>query len=88
MHDRRQEFLDRIAGERERNFMLPGSEGDTLKTCNDWLVTAISYLAQTRQRGVEQTTKFEYEDGLIKAAAIIVAALEHGEFMVGKGLLK
>lgn len=88
MHDRRRELVDRIAGERERQFTLPGSETDSLKTVNDWLMTAIFYISQARQRGVAQTSRVEYEDELVKAAAVLLAALEHSEFMVEKGLLK
>jgi hypothetical protein len=88
MHDRRRDIVERIIGERERNFSLPGSETDTLKGVNDWLMTAIFYLSQARQRGAEQTTQLDYEDELVKAAAIILAALEHADFMSSKGLLK
>jgi hypothetical protein len=88
MPDRRRDIVDRIIGERERNLMLPGSETDTIKGVNDWLITAIFYLSQARQRGAEQTTQLDYEDELVKAAAIILAALEHADFMSEKGLLK
>ena len=68
--------------------MLPGSESDTKKSVNDWLMTAIFYLAQARQRGLENTTKEVYENELITSASIILAALEHSDFMSDKGLLK
>lgn len=88
MPERRQELVDRIVAERERNFMLPGSESDTLKGVNDWLMTAIFYLSQARQRGSEHPQKAEYEDDLVKACAVILAALEHSDHMVTKGVLK
>lgn len=88
MPDRRHDLIDRIVTERERQLSLPGSETDTRKGVNDWLMTAIFYLSQARQRGVEQTTQLDYEDELIKASAIILAALEHADFMSSKGLLK
>jgi hypothetical protein len=87
MHDRRRDIVERIITERERNFMLPGSETDTRKGVNDWLVTAISYLAQARQRGVEKPSQADFEEELVKAAAVILAALEHGDFMTQKGFL-
>ncbi len=87
MPNRRQEFVDRIVGERERNFMLPGSEHDVVKTVNDWLVTAISYIAQARQRGFALTSQEDFEDELVKGAAVILAALEHSDLMSQTSLL-
>ena len=87
MSDNRSYILSRIERERERQFMLPGSESDTRKGVNDWLMTATSYIADARQRAVSTPTLEEFEDGLIKAAAVILAGLEHAAYMKTKGLL-
>lgn len=88
MSKRRQEIVDQIIGERERNFLLPDSENDSAKTANDWIMTAIFYLAQARQRDISPPDRAEYDDNLIKASAIILAALEHSDLMASKSMLK
>ena len=67
--------------------MLPGSEDDITKTPNDWVMAIIFYLAQLRQNSSMRLTKEQFEDELIKASAIALAALEHSGLMVEKGLL-
>jgi len=87
MSEKRSELLARIERERERQFMLPGSESDGKKGVNDWLVTATSYLTDARQRGFSRPSIEEFEDGMVKAAAVILAGLEYAAHMKSEGLL-
>jgi hypothetical protein len=87
MPENRKKFIEMIEGERERNFMLPGTEDDVLKGPNDWAMAIIFYLAQLRQNGTRRLTKSQFEDELIKASAIALAALEHSQLMVAQGFL-
>lgn len=79
--NKRANFLDRIKTERERQFNLPGSEWDTRNTPNDFIAIATHYLAEEARRGGNIPSLENFEDGLIKAAAVILAALENAEEM-------
>lgn len=83
----RKQFLDRIEAERIRHHELHGSEFDLLLNMNDWIALATHYLSEpvkpSSSRGMERgrlaVTKEEFEDALIKASAVILAALEHSQ---------
>lgn len=77
MTDTRQKILDMIAKERARQESLPGSEYDQKHSQNDWIAISTMYLSRAASRKHLPTSKEEYQDGLIKAAAVILAALEH-----------
>lgn len=79
MNDRRQRLLDLIAQERARQESLPGSEYDSKHTQNDWIAIATMYLSRAASRKHIPSSKEEYQDNLIKASAVILAALEHNE---------
>lgn len=84
----RSAILSKIESERLRQLDLPGSELDATNTPNDWIAIASYYLAQEARRASTITTDSgEFERELIKAAAVIVAALEHIETMKTKGEL-
>ena len=84
----RSDILERIKSERERQLDLPGSELDANNTVNDWIAIAGYYLSQEACRATTtQTRQSDFESELIKAAAVIVAALEHSENMKDKGEL-
>jgi hypothetical protein len=84
----RSDILERIKSERERQLDLPGSELDANNTVNDWIAIAGYYLSQEARRATTiQTRQSDFESELIKAAAVIVAALEHSENMKDKGEL-
>jgi hypothetical protein len=73
----REVILGEISGERDRQFNLPGSEFDQLHTVNDWIAIAAQYLTRSADR---KHTKGDYSDqreSFLKAAAVIVAAIEH-----------
>lgn len=77
MLDRRQQILDQIAKERARQESLPGSEYDQRHSHNDWISIAAMYLTRAANRKNTPTTKEDFNDSLIKAAAVILAAIEH-----------
>lgn len=78
MMDRKQ-ILERINQERTRQESLPGSEYDQKHTRNDWIAIATMYLSRAASRKQIPVTAEEYRDSLIKAAAVILAALEHDQ---------
>ena len=77
----REAIIQRILAERERQFSLPGREFDVLFTTNDWLAIIGRYVFEEVQRGAVKPSRENFEDCLVKAAAIIVAALEHCPLM-------
>lgn len=94
MNDKVQSLVTRILEERERQKTLPGSEWDSKNTVNDWLAIASHYLSQqAKRRGSARITRGgsvtqeDFEDDLIKAAAVILAALEYSDHLKDKGEL-
>jgi hypothetical protein len=95
MVDKTSDLLDQIRKERDRQKTLPGSEFDSKNTINDWIAIAGHYLNETAKR--KSSASFnrgalpsvdDYESSLIKAAAVILAALEHSEQLVKNGDLQ
>ena len=83
-----EQFIKLIREERERQFNLPGSEFDMNNGPNDWVAIASRYLSEgARSRGITPTQE-EFEDCLIKAAAIILAGLDHSKHMKNEKRLK
>ena len=82
----RSDILKLIETERERQLNLPGSELDAKNSPNDWIAIASYYLSQEARRATTmQPHTDEFINELIKAAAVIVAALEHADNMKNKG---
>jgi hypothetical protein len=83
---KRSELLESIMKERERQVDLPGSEHDDNNTPNDWIAIATYYSSQNTRRATMLTppSSDEYKDDLTKAAAVILAALEHLDSMKEK----
>lgn len=88
-------FMSQIETERLRQKTLPGSEWDAKNSVNDWIAIASHYLSEPAKRASSQTfsrgmaiTQQEYEDSLIKAAAVILAALEYSDVLKNRGDLK
>ena len=81
MNPKRQEIIQRILEERQRQLNLPGSEYDSKRDPNDWLAIAGRYLFGSAFTKNMPTKHIDYEDDLIKAAAVILAALEHSDKM-------
>lgn len=81
-NERRSSILAEIEQERVRQFNLPGSEWDSRNGPNDWVAIATHYLGEEVRRSGNVPDRNAYERSLIKAAAIIVSALEHIDIMV------
>ena len=82
------EIVQKIRAERQRQFDLPGSEWDGRNTPGDWVAMVGHYVnAEVRRNGVVPSQE-SFEDHLIKAAAVIVAAIEHSEIMKERGELQ
>lgn len=84
--------MAKIREEREYQRSLPGSEFDLEHGVNDWISIATHYLAESAKRKGSAsfsrgiiTTKDEYEASLLKAAAVIVAALSHSDLLKSRG---
>jgi len=77
MTSTREKILGEISGERDRQFNLPGSEFDQLHSMNDWIAIAAQYLTRCADRKHTKSDQKEQRESLIKAAAVIVAAVEH-----------
>lgn len=77
--ERRQTILDLISQERARQESLPGSEYDQKHSQNDWIAISTMYLSRAANRKHIPTSKEEFTENLIKAAAVILAALEHAD---------
>ncbi|NJO62882.1 MAG: hypothetical protein HC836_33075 [Richelia sp. RM2_1_2] len=84
----RETILDKITKERERQYQLPGSEFDMKNGPNDWVAIASKYLSEGSRFGGVTPSKEDFDDALIKAAALIVAALEHSDHMKMEKRLK
>lgn len=69
-------IISRIEEERERQYNLPGSEEDIRNTPNEWAAIAGHYLFEEVRRGKNNPDLLDFQDNLIKAAAVILAALE------------
>ncbi len=80
--------MARVLDERSRHFHLPGSEWDARHTPNDWISIIGSYVHREASRNGQSPSREDFEDSMIKAAAIIVAALEHTSVMESQGKLR
>jgi hypothetical protein len=75
------DIIQKIKVERQRQFDLPGSEWDSGNTPGDWVAIVGHYVnSEVRRNGIVSSST-DFQDSLIKAAAVIVAALEHIELM-------
>lgn len=78
------EIIERIRAERQRQFELPGSEWDALNSPGEWSSLVSHYVNREVRRNGEAPLSEDFEDVLIKAAAVIVAALENIDNMRGR----
>ena len=83
-----EKILSKILKERKKQSNQPGSEYDAKKTPSDWGSIITHYVNRECRRYNIIPEKNDYEDSLIKAAAVLVAALEHLDIMKEKGNLK
>jgi hypothetical protein len=81
-------FLSAAKAERTRQFNLPGTESDVTKGPNDWIVTVASLLVEAQTRSGIPPTREEFLDAMVKAVAVVIAAVEHTDLMTAKNKLK
>jgi hypothetical protein len=87
MNIRLEHILEQIRKERERQFDLPGSEWDAKNTPGDWIALISHYVGkEVRKNGIDPLAD-DFEEALIKASAVIVAALQHIEDMKSRNQL-
>lgn len=82
------DFIKLIQEERKRQRSLPGSEFDLTNGPNDWAAIASKYVTESAQCHGIKPLKSDFQDSMVKAAAIIVAALDHIEYMEKEGRLR
>jgi hypothetical protein len=80
-------ILAQVAQERQKQKQLWGSEYDLQHGPNDWSAIAGSYLNSEVSNKGRSPDHSQWRDSMIKAAAVIIAALEHEENMCNKGCL-
>lgn len=83
----RSDLVRRIVDERDRQFNLPGREFDMHNLPNDWIALICKYASRDTGSLHTAPSRSDFEDDLIKAAAIVLAALEHIDVMVARKLL-
>lgn len=81
-------FIERIRQERQRQLDLPGSEWDRRNTPGEWVAIVNHYVANDVRRNGTVPESEAFQDSLIKAAAVILAALEHVEVMENREQLR
>ena len=72
----RDDIVKLIIDERLKQMDIASPLGDFNKTKNDWTATAAYYLFETASRVDHKVSFEEFRSSLIKASAIILAALE------------
>lgn len=84
----RAENVSRIEAERARQIDLPGSEMDVRNTPNEWTAIVAHYVTEEVRRGGHKPSRAAFENSLVKAAAVILAALENGDSMQSLGFFR
>lgn len=80
--------LELIRAERQRQLDLPGSEWDARNTPGDWVAIVSHYVSNEVRRNGIVPEEEEFRVSLIKAAAVILAALENINEMKLRGELQ
>lgn len=81
------EILQKIKNERDRQYRLPGSEWDGKNSPGDWVAMISHYVGEeVRRNGINPNAE-DFEAALVKAAAVIVAALQHLDLMKSRNEL-
>jgi hypothetical protein len=83
-----EDLLNLIHLERSRQSDLPGSEWDAHNTPGDWVAIINHYVASEVRRNGMVPSSEEFRDKLVKAAAVILAALDNVENMRSRGELQ
>lgn len=72
----RDEIIDMIIAERNRQAENPNTLSDVHKTKNDWAALAAYYLFEGASRSDKHVTFEEFRESLIRTSAVLLAALE------------
>ena len=88
INELRQSILNLVLEERIRQLDLPGSEWDLKNNTNDWIAIAVHYLSESVRRNGVIPEKKDFQESLIKSAAVILAALENIQFLNQNNHLK
>ncbi|EOR9074305.1 hypothetical protein FOI42_RS04230 [Escherichia coli] len=72
----REDIILKITEERQKQIDNPNTLSDTLKTKNDWASLCAYYLFEGATRPDKHVSFDEFRESLIKAGAVILAALE------------
>jgi hypothetical protein len=80
-------WIEAIQTERQRQFELPGTEADYLKSPDNWIATIMSILGEGVERSNVPPSRVDFERSIVKAAAVCIAALDHIEHMTEKKTL-
>lgn len=70
------EIILMLKEERQKQILSPNTVGDTNKTKNDWTALCAYYLFEGASRHDKHVSFDEFRNSLIKAGAVIIAALE------------
>lgn len=81
-------IIEQIRAERQRQADLPGSEWDAKNTPGDWVAIVSHYVSSEVRRNGMVPLADDFEDKLVKAAAVIIAALENLEVMKSRDELQ
>lgn len=71
------EILEKIRLERIRQYDLPGSEWDAKLSPGEWVALVSHYVSEEVKRNGQTPKASDFEDAMIKAAAVIIASLEN-----------
>ncbi|AFA44330.1 hypothetical protein DIDNDMLP_00507 [Klebsiella phage KP13-7] len=71
-----EEIILMLKEERQKQIHSPNTLGDTNKTKNDWTALCAYYLFEGASRPDKHVSFDEFRTSLIKAGAVIIAALE------------
>ncbi len=72
----RDEILEMIIAERNRQAENPNTLSDVHKTKNDWAALAAYYLFEGASRSDKHVSFEEFRESLIRTSAVLLAALE------------
>lgn len=72
----REQIIQMIVDERQNQIANPNTISDLKKTKNDWTALVGFYLFESASRSDKHVSFDEFRESLIKAAAVILAALE------------
>ena len=79
---KQEEIMKAILSERDSQYNRPGSEYDLTHSPGDWMCIISHYVNQDARRNGVKPDKVNFRNNLIRAGAVVMAALEHLDVMV------